>query len=142
MKTDRQQSIDIATSLLAVANTPLFVPTELRQKDVVGRFANNLSASSITKAINKKIRTEPLTLKDEATVYLYLVCLSLKSDLENVSKFADMDPVGYPWFRAVADYLSKSLSSNQTATYIGKGKAFNSNILLNSTVPTVTSISS
>ena len=132
----RAESLKVATSLLAVANTPLFVPTELKQKSVVKQLAISIKLSALQKLLENRISTPPKSLSEEASAYLFMTLLSLKGEVGVLMSLRGKDAIGYRWFKPVIEYLCASTSHQNVGSFVAQpGSGFQSNIVLGSSVP-------
>jgi hypothetical protein len=102
-----------AQSVLAVANSPLFILRKLREDPTTAKIAGAASGHAIFNLLKTSLRRNPRTLRSAVAPYVYVVALSMQRDIKYLRQ-ASRIHAPYPrWFKIVCAAL---LDSYQAAT--------------------------
>lgn len=111
-------NLDEGMTILAVANTPIFLTRRLREMAAPQRILKTKGEQAIFAALVQLAPQLPVTLEDAAERYFYLVSLSFSDDMNWVRKSRALNFVGVKWIMEMTDYLLKIAKSTTITNVI------------------------
>jgi len=107
---EEREARAFAASILAVANTPLFVVRKLRERPDILTLALSMDIADIAEKLKKSAGSSPRNVRESAAPYLYATLLSMRGDARSIASVLRVNP-SYRWFGNIAEFLIKTTVS-------------------------------
>ncbi len=102
--------LDLVKQVVFIANTPSYIYNSLRDEQVILEFANTKTAMEILKQLKDIEGKREKTIDDVVTVYLLVIALSLKNEIDT-SQLFNLEFKDVEWFDYIVAIVNSRLVS-------------------------------